>query len=247
MRGAALSYRALFTWLNPLGYLSSRVIRPVGMAIAFTSLSSYYGASVGRMLVGASLLAGAGAVLYGMALAVGNERSFGTLGGWLASPQNKLATACQRALPHIADGFVGGLCTYVVCCLLYGNFPLGVVAFCGLLAVGVVTTSGLGLALSALALLIEDLFVGPNAAELVLMVLSGTLVPQEHLPAFLHPLSDVLPLTHLMKLVEPGTGVGSWEPMQLWAELGIGALWFVLSSGFMLFAARRAARNTSLT
>ncbi|MFF9018211.1 ABC transporter permease [Streptomyces sp. NPDC014870] len=246
LRGAALSYRALFTWLNPLGYLSSRVVRPIGMAIAFTSLSSYYGAGTGRMLVGASLLAGAGAVLYGMALAVGNERSFGTLGGWLASPQNKLAAACQRALPHVVDGFVGGLCTYVVCCLLYGTFPLGIAAFCGLLAVGVVTTSGLGLGLSALALLIEDLFVGPNAAELVLMVLSGTLVPQEHLPGFLHPLSDALPLTHLMKLVAPGTGTGSWDPTQLWAELAVGASWFLVSSGFMLIVARRAARRTSL-
>ena len=29
-QGALLSYRALFTWLNPLGYISSRIVRPVG-------------------------------------------------------------------------------------------------------------------------------------------------------------------------------------------------------------------------
>src|SRR5450830_1565129 len=167
LHGSVLSYKALFNWLNPLGYISSRLVRPVGMAIAFTSLSSYYGAAIGRTLVGASLLAGVGAVLYGMALSTGNERSFGTLGIWLASPQNKWGAACQRAMPHLLDGFFGGMCTYLVCSLLYGSIPIPLPAFAGLLAVSVTTTFGLGLSLSALALLIEDVFIGPNTAELV--------------------------------------------------------------------------------
>jgi ABC-2 type transport system permease protein len=243
--GAALSYKALFSWLNPLGYLSSRIVRPVGMAIAFTSLSSFYGGSVGRMLVGASMLAGVGAVIYGMALAIGNERSFGTLGIWLASPQNKLFTATQRALPHVADGFVGGLCTYLVCGLLYGTWPLSFPSFAGLLALGVVTTAGLGLSLSALALVVEDIFVGPNMAELILMVLSGTLVPHLRLTEILRAVSEVVPLTHIMKMVTGRLSGQGWDTSQIWTEILVGAVWFLISSLLMMLAAKRAVHRLS--
>ncbi|GAB7183419.1 hypothetical protein ATKI12_3250 [Kitasatospora sp. Ki12] len=246
LREAMLSYRALFTWLNPLGYLSSRIVRPIGMAIAFTSLSTHYGAGAGRMLVGSSLLAGAGAVVYGMALSIGNERSFGTLGIWLASPQGKLRSACLRAVPHVVDGFVGGLCTYLVCCLLYGTMPVGLPLFAGLLALGVVTTFGFGLSLSALALVVEDLFVGPNTAELVLMVLSGTLVPRAKLPGFLQPVSDVMPLTHVMNVVGDELAGAPWATSQLWGELLVGVCWFAASSVLMYAAVRRAAFRTEL-
>ncbi|EFL13344.1 ABC transporter permease [Streptomyces sp. C] len=245
LHGAALSYRALFTWLNPLGYLSSRIVRPIGTAIAFISLSTHYGAAAGRMLIACSLLAGAGAVVYGMALSIGNERSFGTLGIWLASPQNKLASACQRALPHIVDGIVGGLCTYLVCCLLYTTLPMGVAEFSGLLAVGVLTTAGFGLSLSALALVVEDLFVGPNTAELILMILSGTLVPQDRLPGFLVPVSQAMPLSHVMSAVErslAGRAYGAALP----AELLVGAVWFAVGVLFLHLAVRRASARTAL-
>jgi ABC-2 type transport system permease protein len=247
LRGALLSYKALFTWLNPLGYLSSRLARPVGMAIAFISLSSYYGASIGRMLVGSSLLAGAGAVVYGMALSIGNERSYGTLGIWLAAPQNKLAAACERALPHIADGVFGGLWTYLVCGLLYGELPIGVLPFTGLLALAVVTTAGFGVALSALALVVEDLFIGPNSAELVLMMLTGTLVPYDRIPGFLQPVSDVLPLTHIMAAVTGRLAGDPWDGGQLLVEVAVGAGWFAVSSCFMVCAVKRAAHRTELT
>ncbi|MGW7523813.1 ABC transporter permease [Streptomyces sp. NPDC054783] len=245
LRGAALSYRALFTWFNPLGYLSSRIVRPIGMAIAFTSLATHYGAGADRMMVASSLLAGAGAVVYGMALSIGNERSFHTLGLWLASPQNKVAAACQRALPHIVDGFVGGLCTYLVCSLLYTTLPIGITQYAALLAVSVLTTAGFGLTLSALALLLEDLFVGPNMAELVLMVLSGTLVPQNRLPAFLVPLSEVMPLSHVMRAVD-GLLAGRAHSAPLIVELAVGAAWALAGVLFVHLAARRATARVAL-
>lgn len=245
LHGSALSYRALFTWFNPLGYLSSRIVRPIGMAIAFTSLATHYGAGADRMLVASSLLAGAGAVVYGMALSIGNERSFNTLGIWLASPQNKVAAACQRALPHVVDGFVGGLCTYLVCSLLYTTMPIGIVRYAVFLAVSVLTTAGFGLSLSALALVVEDLFVGPNTAELVLMVLSGTLVPQNRLPGFLVPLSRAMPLSHVMEAVD-GLLAGRPRNAPLAVELAVGAVWALVGAVFVHWAARRATARVGL-
>src|SRR4051794_5555542 len=104
VQGAVLSYRALFSWLNPVGYLSSRVIRPIGLAITFGALGAHYGVRLGWVVIGAGMLAGAHAVVFGAALSVGNERVYGTLDIWLASPQNKLGALCQRGLPHLVDG-----------------------------------------------------------------------------------------------------------------------------------------------
>lgn len=243
LRGAALSYKALFTWLNPAGYLSSRIVRPIGLAIVCVSLASHYGAAVDRMLVGASLLAGATAVVYGMALAVGNERSYGTLGIWLASPQNKLGAVVQRALPHVVDGVVGGLCTYLVCCALYGSLPIDVASYTGVLSLTVVTTACLGLTLSALAMLVEDLFIGPNVADLGLMLLTGTLIPYQQLPGVMQRLADLLPLTHAMAAVTGRLAGRGWDGGLLLAEVGVGAVWFGLGSVLVLVAVRRATHH----
>jgi GntR family transcriptional regulator len=54
-RSAILSYRAMFLWLNPVGYLSSRLIYPVSLAILFASLPAtalnHARASVGMPLL----------------------------------------------------------------------------------------------------------------------------------------------------------------------------------------------------
>ena len=241
--GAALSYRALFTWLNPLGYLSTRVVRPIGLAVAFTALSDYYGEGAGRVMVGASILAGAGAVLFGMALAVGNERSFGTLELWLASPQNKLLATCQRALPHLLDGIVGGALTYSMCCLLYWSTPVPVPTFLAVLVIGTVAASGMGLVLSALALLVKDLFLGPNAAELLLMVLSGTLISTAHWPAAARMLAQVVPLSHVMSVVGSPVPTVRWTASAIAGEAIVTVAWAALGAVLLHRATRSAVRR----
>ena len=65
-----------------------------------------------------------------------------------------------------------------------------------------IKVTGLGLGLCALALVVEDLFLGPNLAEAVLMALSGALVRPAALPGPLRPVSDAVPLAHAMRAVD---------------------------------------------
>ncbi|MEU6997298.1 ABC transporter permease [Nonomuraea sp. NPDC046570] len=230
-----LSYRALFTWLNPLGYLSSRIVRPIGLAVTFGALSSHYGGSIGATLAGASLLAGAHAVIYGMALSVGNERSFGTFDLWMASPQSKLAAICRRAAPHVVDGFLGGMVTYLSCCALFGILPMPVHLFAGALLLALVSSFGYGLMVSGASMWIKDHFVPPNFAYLTLMVLSGALVGSDRLPEALQPVMAFFPLSDVSDdLLRPdflADGLG---------ELAVGALWAVAGVLLVLSALRRA-------
>lgn len=239
MHGAALSYRALFTWLNPLGYLSSRIVRPIGVAISFAALSSYYREPVLRPLVGASLLAGAHAVIYGMAMSVSNERAFGTLDAWLASPQNILGAICQRALPHLADGFVSGSLTYLVCCALFGQVPVPPAEFAALLLLALVSSFGLGMVIAGISLRVADAFFWPNLANLALMLFAGVLVGAASLPAPLRPAGTVLPLSHVMDIATGGSVLRCAG-----AELTVAACWFAAGAVMVwIVLARRGARS----
>ncbi|TDD07743.1 ABC transporter permease [Nonomuraea deserti] len=225
VRGALLSYRALFTWSNPLGYLSSRIVRPIGLTVTFGALSSHYGAVVGPTLIGASLLAGAHAVIYGMALSVGNERSYGTLDIWLASPQNKLGAVCQRALPHLVDAFISGMITYLACCALFGVLPLPAQTFAWLLVLSLISSFGYGTMVSGLSMTIKDVFVPPNLTYLTLMVLSGALVQADMLPGPVRSVSAVFPLSHVMQGIEEPDVLGA-----VGGEAAVGLLWFTVGA-----------------
>lgn len=240
LRGANLSYRALFTWLNPIGYVSSRLIRPIGITITFTATASHYGAAVGPTLVGTSLLAGAHALIYGMALSVGNERVFGTMAAWLASPQNILGAICQRAIPHAADGFVSGLITYLVCSLLYRDLPLSIGWFVPFLVIALASAFGMGLLIAGVNLRVKDTFVWPNVAVLAMMIFSGVLIDSSRLPASLRPLSVVFPLSHLMSSVRTTPSPGGAGGAML-AELAAGAVWALAGVVVIRWFLRRRA------
>lgn len=242
LQGAALSYQALFTWLNPLGYLSSRIVRPIGITVTFAAVSSYYGVSVGPILVGASLLAGAHAVIYGIALSVGNERNFGTMEFWLASPQNILAAICQRALPHLADGFISGLLTYLVCSLLYQELFVSVGAFVGLLVLALASSFGLGLLIGGLNLRVRDMFLWPNIAVLALMLFAGVLITADRLPSTLRPVTTVFPLSHLMAEVRSTPFLSDPTGMAL-GELAVATGWFAAGAIVVEVALRTRVRE----
>jgi ABC-2 type transport system permease protein len=242
-QGSILSYRALFTWLNPLGYLSSRIIRPIGLAITFGAVSAHFGARLSWTLTGASLLAGVHAVVFGMALAVGNERSFGTLDIWLASPQNKIAAICQRALPHIADGFIGGTITYLACCGLFRIAPMPIYRFAALLLFALASAFGFGMVVGGAAMVIKDIFVTPNMAYLVITVLSGALVPISKLPRFIQPMAIICPVSHIARYAVSVRSGASSLMLAGCEELGVGLLWFVLGSLIIRHALIRARRS----
>ncbi|MEU8001127.1 ABC transporter permease [Catellatospora sp. NPDC049111] len=237
LHGAVLSYKALFTWLNPLGYLSSRIVRPIGLTIAFAATSSHYGVPVGPTLVGTSLLAGAHAVIYGMALSVGNEHNFGTMPTWLASPQNILGAICQRAVPHVFDGFVSAMLTYLVCALLFGDLFLPVPAFTLLLLLALLSSFGVGLVVGGVNLRVRDQFVWPNIAVLAMMLFAGVLITAERLPSLLRPLADAFPLSHLMAAVRTGS-LTDHLATALLGELAVAAAWAAAGTATVLLSLR---------
>lgn len=243
-----LSYRALFTWLNPYGYLSSRIAFPVFVAVLFALVADGAGRDTIRPIVGGTLLAVALAVCFGMALAVGNERQFGTLSAWLAAPEGLMASLLGKASIHLIDGLIGASLTLTVSAIAFdvSVSPTQALELSVVVATVVLSTLGAATLVAAAVVRWRDTFTPPNLVVQLLMLFSGALVAVEELPFDAAWLSPVLPLTHA---VDAGLSVMDGDGLVvgplLW-EVAVGAAWGALGYAALRVTLHRARVHGSL-
>jgi len=106
------------------------------------------------------------ASIYGMTMGIANERWFGTLPSLLATPANRLALFCGRALPFVANGVLVSAFGFAVGLLLL-DFRLAPSALPGLACVVVITVAsctGFGLLLGSIGLRARDVFSSPTCS-----------------------------------------------------------------------------------
>ena len=239
---AWLSYRGLFTWLNPWGYISSRLVMPIMIALLFGSLGRYLGTGAIRPAVGAAMLAIGLAMLYGVNLAVANERTFGTLSGWLLAPQSLLGSLVGKAAIHLLDAMVGAVLTLATAALAFSlKIPPHAVApllACG--ACATLSSGGLGLAVAAISVRFRDVFTAPNIADTLLLVGSGAVVAPSALPAHLGAVGAILPLTHAVQAAHAVLDGAPLPFSQLGLELLVGGLWATAGYIFLRWMMVRA-------
>ncbi len=244
---AWLSYRALFTWLNPWGYVSSRVLLPVTLALLFGAIGRYTGGSVLRPVVGAAMLAVAAASVYGMNLAMANERVFGTLGLVLATPQSMLASLFAKALLHLVDALVGAAITLGAAMLVF-SLQVPASAYPALLACtacAALSTMGLGIAVASASVRFRDVFTVPNITDAVLLVTSGAVVATSALPAGLRQVGEVLPLTRAVRAAQVAAEGGPLRWSLLGVELLVGLAWGVVGYALLRWMVLQSRRNAS--
>lgn len=227
---AVLSYRALFTWLNPYGYVSSRVVMPVAIAVIFASVSQVSHGDATRPVVGGALIAIAISSFFGMALAVGNERTFGTLGLWIAAPEGLLSSLFGKVLIHVIDGMLGAILTFTVNAAL---FDVSVTAddVPKLLAVALcvtVSAGGMALVVGAAVFLWRDTFTPPTIATQAVLLCSGAMVALGALPAVIEDLATVVPVSHATTAALHVLRQGDLDQAALGWELLVGAGWGLL-------------------
>jgi ABC-2 type transport system permease protein len=242
--GSWLSYRALFTWLNPLGYVSSRIVMPVALTLIFGSVGRYAQGSAAGPVVGGMMIGVAFASVYGITLSMANERQFGTMGVWLATPQRLGTSIAIKALPHLVDGQVGALLTLTVACAVFG-ISLSPSRVTGLMVCSIVAglaTAGFGVVIAACSVRFRDVFTAPNLAESLLIVCGGVVVPASRLPAGLSQVSALLPLSRSITAGRMVLADGHLDLGLLGADLGVGLVWAVLGYALLAFLVRESRR-----
>ncbi len=122
--GGLIAYRGLFNWIRPAMYIPTMLGSPLFQLIFFTKLGQYAGAeSSDFYIVGNSVQVCAMSAVYGMTMAVANERWFGTLGPLLASPANRAAVFLGRGVPVLLNGLLVSTFTFCAGVLFLGFRP----------------------------------------------------------------------------------------------------------------------------
>lgn len=197
--GGVISFRALFSWLNPWVYIPSFLVAPVFQILLFV----YIGRSAklqsdGFYVIGNALQYAAIPCLFAMANTIAGERYQQTLGYILITPARRLPLFLGRALPVVTNGFFVSVFALVVGTAIVGTHiaassyaPIILV-----IAVSAFACTGLGLINAGLGLIARETAVLSNIFFGVLLVVSGANVPVASLPGWLQLVSKGVPLTH---------------------------------------------------
>ncbi len=246
--GGLISYRALFYWISPWQYVPTMLAAPLFQILFFVYLGRATGvASTGFFVVGNAMQICSMAGIYGMTMAIANERQFQTLSPILATPSNRLAIFLGRGLPVLITGLQTSCFGFLASALLLGFRP--VVAGLPLLLLAVTVTAasctGFGMALGSLGLRVRDVWLVSNIAYFAVLLVCGVEVPLHQLPAAVRVVAQVLPLTHGIaagRLLAAGRSGGT-ALTDILLEFLVGVTWVAVA--YLLFRYfERAGRRT---
>ncbi len=236
--GGYISYRGLFNWIRPSIYIPTMLGAPLFQILFFTYLGRYSGAEDDAFfIVGNAVQVCAMSSVYGMTMAIANERWFGTLGPLLASPANRAAVFLGRGLPVLANGLLVSAFGFAVGALLL-DFRPGWSVVPALAAVVVVTAlscTAFGMLLGSIGLRAKDFFFAANLAYFLMLLFCGVNIPLDVLPGWMQAVGRSLPLTHgIIAAREVAAGASLADVSGLvWTELGIGAVY--AAAAYVLF------------
>jgi ABC-2 type transport system permease protein len=237
--GGLISYRALFNWIRPSIYIPTMLGSPLFQIVFFTYLGRFSGAKENDafFIVGNAVQVCAMSSVYGMTMAVANERWFGTLGPLLASPANRLAVFLGRGLPVLANALVVSLFGFLVGVVLLGFRPGWdvVPALAAVVLATALSCTAFGMLLGSIGLRAKDFFFAANLAYFLMLLFCGVNIPLDVLPGWMEAVGRCLPLTHgiaAAREVAPGASLGHVSGLVL-TELGIASAY--AAAGLALF------------
>jgi hypothetical protein len=232
---AWLSYRALFTFLHPVSYVSSLIAVPVFTGLLLTAVSAENGSDPLRPALGAAMLATANAVLWGTTFATLNERSFGTLPLWRSTPQHPLESLIAKSAVHVVNGLFTGAVTFALVADLadvsFGGRTLGLLGLCAV--TGALASGGLALFSVSVSLWTRDALGLPNVIRALILVASGALVDPAAVFVDMGWLSPVLPLHHAIAAALDVLHGRLMRGEDLGLEIAVGLGWG--TAGYALF------------
>jgi ABC-2 type transport system permease protein len=236
--GGVIAFRGLFNWIRPAMYIPTMLGSPLFQLIFFTKLGQYaHAQSRDFYVVGNAVQVCAMASVYGMTMAISNERQMQTLGPLLASPANRAAVFLGRGMPVLANGLLVSGFTFLVGALFLGFHP-GWAAVPSLVAVLLVTVASctcFGMLLGSVGLRAKDVFFAANLAYFLMLLFCGVNIPLHDLPGWMSAVGRCLPLTHgiaAAREVANGAGFGHVAHL-VGVELLIACAY--AAAGFFLF------------
>ena len=244
--GGLMSYGMLFNWARPSIYIPTLIGGPTFQLLFFAALGPYAShRSVAYFALGNAVQVSALAGVFGMTMAIANERWFGTLPGLLATPVNRAAVFTGRFLPFIANGLFVSLYAIGFSVVFLGvHFEPSTLGVAGLaLLVTVFACSAMGALQGAVSLRLRDGLFGANLLMLGFLLFCGVNIPIATLPGWMQVISNVLPFTHGLEAVrEAAAGAGLGQVGGLIATEGLIGVGYAILGLALFTALERSAR-----
>jgi ABC-2 type transport system permease protein len=249
--GGQISYTALFNWARPSIYIPTLIGAPTFQILFFAALGSYAtGMDPAFFAIGNSVQVCAMSGIYGMTMAVANERWFGTLPVILASPANRAALFGGRFIPFIVNGFLVSAYGFALSWVLLGvRFDA---ATLGAMVLAMITTafscSAIGAVQGGLSLRLRDGLFGANLLVFLFLLFCGVNIPLDALPEWMQAVSQVLPFTHGLEAVRQAIDGASFAEVAslIGTEFLIGCAYSLLAFVLFRWLERGAYRNATL-
>ena len=250
--GGVISYRALFNWIRLYIYIPTMLGSPLFQIVFFTYVGRYSHAGNGDafFIVGNAVQVCGMSCVYGMTMAVANERWFGTLGPLLASPANRLAVFLGRGVPVFANGLLVSVFGFGVgAALLHFRPPLhSLPALAFVVCLTTVSCTTFGMVLGSIGLRSKDFFFVANLAYFLMLLFCGVNIPLSVLPGWMSAIGRCLPLTHGIEAARTIAAGGRLAHVSglLWTEAAIGATWVVVAFLMLRFFELESRRTAAL-
>lgn len=233
-----MSYKALFSWLDPLAYIMIKVISPILQMVFFSLLATYVYQTpdITPWIIGNAIMLCSKNAVYGVGGILKEERYFGTLRLIVAAPANKFLLFVGRGVMHIFDALITVVVGLSVGAILF-NFRMEwylMPLFTLSLLVCLNSAMAIGQLISCVGMVTRDVHLLLNVSEYVLLIMTGACFPLERLPEFLQAMAYMLPVTRGIKaarLIASGLiNQEVWGLLML--EFLIGGLYLVM--GYLL-------------
>jgi ABC-2 type transport system permease protein len=249
--GGLMSYGMLFNWARPSIYIPTLLGGPTFQLFFFAALGSYAThRSPAYFAIGNAVQASAIAGVFGMTMAIANERWFGTLPALLATPANRAALFAGRFLPFVANGLFVSLYAMGIGIVFLGvrldPSTLGVAGL-ALLAT-VFSCTAIGALQGSISLRLRDGLFGANIIMLSLLLFCGVNIPLAELPGWMQVVGHLLPFTHGLEAVRQaadGAGLGQVGWL-IGLEVVIGVAYAVVAFLLFSYLETSSRRNATL-
>ena len=249
--GGRMSYGMLFNWARPSIYIPTLIGGPTFQLFFFAALGSYAtNRSPAYFAIGNAVQASAIAGVFGMTMAIANERWFGTLPAILATPASRVALFAGRFMPFVLNGLLVSLYAFALGVVFLGvRLAPGSLAVAGLaLLTTVFSCTAIGALQGAISLRLRDGLFGANLVTMSILLFCGVNIPLQELPGWMQLVGNLLPFTHGLEAVRQaadGAGLGQVGGL-ICIEALVGIVYAVLAFALFAYLERSARANATL-
>jgi ABC-2 type transport system permease protein len=251
IRQSIMSFKALFSWIDPKEYILLRIINPLLQLTFFCLFAKYVfnTSDITPWVIGNSFLLCTTNVFFGMGYILQDERFFGTLKIIMVAPMSKFLIFVGRGLIYAANSLFT-----VVIGLVFGSLVFGVsfkninlLMFFLIILIAMFASSGLGLLISSFGLITRDINLILNTGSVMLLALTGANFPISELPVFLQKISYCIPITRSIEAGKIMLKHGDMSVVQnlIFQEFLVGVIYTVL--GYLMLRVMDYMSRTKAT